>query len=486
MKQNRKSKHQQDTRRSYALPLPPVLITGCVASALFYGLIVTGPLDFEFLRRYCLSHAVAIASVTLFYIGLAGLLFKWYQASQQMKLAKQAATAMRRIITDGEDVSPVERPSWLQANLLALPTGLQHSWFGARVERVLDLQIQRGRRSQLETDLRALGEADADQQHESLSLLRIINWAMPMLGFLGTVLGISKTLGQLDTQMLATEQQEAMNQLTAGLYVAFDTTAIALILTVVSMFIQFGVSRLETNLLSRIDRDAGDTLIGFVGVDPADSQATLLAPVREMTRDLVVAIEGLVETQAAVWARSISESQRQWRQWAEGTCESAEIQLGEKLGEQLDAHAEKLKSIHEESNSHADRRAQQWQTTLSDQSRLAQAHQREICKQTEALHEQTQTLTELVSKVTDLESLEQTIQQSVSRLENVERIEKATQCVGEAVAVLATNLERAGVFRSMKRPRPARSVEQSSTEHAADPATDDGLAISIESRRKAA
>lgn len=461
MKQNRQSNNRQDTRSSYALPLPPVLVVGCLAAASFYGLILSGPLDLEILRRYCLSHPVAIASVSLFCIGMSSLLYKWYQATQQLKLAGKAATALKRLTTDGDDIAPAQRPNWLSANLQALPANLQQSWFGARVKRVLELQIQRGRRSQLESDLHSLNEADADQQHESLSLLRIINWAMPMLGFLGTVLGISKTLGQLDTKMLASDSQEAMNQLTAGLYVAFDTTAIALVLTVISMFIQFGVSRLETNLLSRIDRDSGDTLVGFIGVDPTDSQTALLAPVREMTSELVNVIQGLVETQAAVWARTISESQRQWRQWAENTCELAENQLGEKLGEQLDVHAEKLRNINEESNGLADRRAQQWQTTLSDQARLAQAQQREISKQTEALYDQTQTLKALVEQTTQVKKLEEVIEESVGRLENVGRIEKATLCVGEAVAVLATSLERSGVLRTPTRPRPKRGSSES-------------------------
>lgn len=448
---------RQNSQRSYALPLAPVLFIGALAAAAFYALILSGPLDIAILRRYCLSHPVAVASVSLFLVGLTGLLLKWHQATQQLKLTSKAASSLRRLVTDGEDIVPAQRAQWLAASIQALPAAIQNSWFGLRISRVIDLQVRRGRRSQLESDLKWLGESDADLQHESLSLLRIINWAMPMLGFLGTVLGISKTLGQLDTEMLATQQQEAMNQLTAGLYVAFDTTAIALVLTVVSMFLQFGVSRLETRLLARIDDEAGDNLISFLGVDPMDSQVALLNPVREMASELLVSVRSLVEEQAALWSRSIAESQRQWTNWTNAACESTEIELGRRLGDALSQHADRLESIHNESNRQGDMRQQQWQTTLSDQARQVQVLQKEICRQTDTLHK-------LVESTTEVKKLEETIGDSFTRLENIGRIEEASICIGEAVAFLGTSLERAGVIRGKPlRPRPAASKSEPAT-----------------------
>ena len=49
-----------------------------------------------------------------------------------------------------------------------------------------------------------------------------------MLGFLGTVIGITQALGDLDPEELANSIQTAMDGLLSGLYVAFDTTAVAL------------------------------------------------------------------------------------------------------------------------------------------------------------------------------------------------------------------------------------------------------------------
>ncbi len=103
---------------------------------------------------------------------------------------------------------------------------------------------------------------------------------MPMLGFLGTVIGIAGTLGQIDSEMLASGSQEAMNRITAGLYVAFDKTAIALALTMVAMFMQFAVQRVEAGLLSQIDESVADRLLGFL----ADDEVVTFA---EPTHDLI-------------------------------------------------------------------------------------------------------------------------------------------------------------------------------------------------------
>ena len=96
-------------------------------------------------------------------------------------------------------------------------------------------------------------DMDATRQHESFALVRILIWATPMLGFLGTVIGITQALGDLDPSELANNIQAAMDKLLAGLYVAFDTTALALTLSIVLMFFQFLVDRLETELLAAVD-----------------------------------------------------------------------------------------------------------------------------------------------------------------------------------------------------------------------------------------
>ena len=54
--------------------------------------------------------------------------------------------------------------------------------------------------------------------------MRLIVWAIPILGFLGTVIGITMALNAIDPKAV----EESMMQVTTGLGVKFDTTALAL------------------------------------------------------------------------------------------------------------------------------------------------------------------------------------------------------------------------------------------------------------------
>lgn len=440
---------RRPSEASYSLPLPPLILFGTAIAAAFYAILRYSPLDLELLRRYCMSHPVAVASVWLFSIGIVGLVTKWYTASTQVRLTRTASASLRRLVAAGREIALPQRAEWLTASWDAEPQRLRDSWLGARLRRVLELQLSRGRRQELERDLSSQAEQEADRQHDSYSLLRIIHWAMPMLGFLGTVLGISQTLGQLDTEKLASQQQAAMDQLTGGLYVAFDTTAIALTLTVVSMFIQFAISRIEVRVVQRIDGELVDNLVGFLAVDPFDAEANLLGPVREMATHLVATVETLVRQQASMWSQSISESQRQWTGWTEQAAERAEQQLGSGIAKSLESHVESMRRLQEDANRQLEARWQQWQTTLSDQARNAQQQQRELSRQTESIQQ-------LLSATVDLRKMEEVVQESIGRLEHVGRLEHASHCVGEAVAVLAASLERAGVIRGVPiKPRPA-------------------------------
>ena len=424
---------------SCSLPLPPVLLVGSLLAAAFFGLIFAGPLDIAILRRYCLSHPVAIASVCLFCVGIVGLAYKWLAARSQWGLTQRAAQNLRGLLGEGADIVPQQRPQWLSTHWQAQPAAIQASWFGMRITRLLELQITRGRRNQLEGDLKAISELEADRQHDSYSLLRIIHWAMPMLGFLGTVLGISQTLGQLDTKMLATQQDAAMNQLTAGLYVAFDTTAIALILTVVSMFVQFAISRMEQNILNELDAASAECLLPFLAADPYDAQHSLLNPIRDVMENLLDGVRQLVNQQAEVWSQSLTAAQDQWQSWSDARGDQLQEHFTATLSLALDKHVSELGRLQDEGNRHMDVRWQQWQTTLSEQARLIQGQQKELVRQGDSLQR-------LVDSTVDLQKLETTIGDSVARLENIGRIEQATQCVGEAVAVLASCLERTGVI----------------------------------------
>jgi biopolymer transport protein ExbB/TolQ len=75
-------------------------------------------------------------------------------------------------------------------------------------------------------------EGEADRLDSELSLLRYVAWAIPAIGFIGTVRGIGDALAQAHRAM-----QGDLSGVTAGLGTAFNSTLIALLLSLILMFL---------------------------------------------------------------------------------------------------------------------------------------------------------------------------------------------------------------------------------------------------------
>lgn len=94
---------------------------------------------------------------------------------------------------------------------------------------------QRGSAEDLDDQLRNFADADSIEFEGSFGLTRFITWAIPILGFLGTVLGITGAISGVTPEML----EKSMSTVTDGLALSFDATALALALTMVCMFLAF-------------------------------------------------------------------------------------------------------------------------------------------------------------------------------------------------------------------------------------------------------
>jgi biopolymer transport protein ExbB/TolQ len=79
---------------------------------------------------------------------------------------------------------------------------------------------------------RAVMEAEADRLDAELSLVRYIAWAIPAIGFIGTVRGIGDALAEAHKAVTGD-----ISGVTEGLGVAFNSTLIALLLSLVLMFL---------------------------------------------------------------------------------------------------------------------------------------------------------------------------------------------------------------------------------------------------------
>ena len=87
-------------------------------------------------------------------------------------------------------------------------------------------------------------EALAARIESGNSMIRYLIWAIPSIGFIGTVRGIGQALSQAD-QALAGD----MSGMTNSLGIAFNSTLVALIISIFLMFLLHELQRLQDKLI---------------------------------------------------------------------------------------------------------------------------------------------------------------------------------------------------------------------------------------------
>ena len=87
-------------------------------------------------------------------------------------------------------------------------------------------------------------EAENDRLDSELSMIRYITWAIPSIGFIGTVRGIGAALGQAHEAM-----QGDIAGVTSSLGVAFNSTFIALLISMVVMFFMNQLQLMQERLV---------------------------------------------------------------------------------------------------------------------------------------------------------------------------------------------------------------------------------------------
>ena len=81
------------------------------------------------------------------------------------------------------------------------------------------------------TAVRNVCESEGERQESELSIIRYIAWAIPSVGFIGTVRGIGDALGQAHRAV-----EGDITGVTENLGVAFNSTFVALVISIILMF----------------------------------------------------------------------------------------------------------------------------------------------------------------------------------------------------------------------------------------------------------
>jgi len=277
------------SRRSYG----GSLVLGGLLSAAFFGLLSLPWFEGSSLRRYCLSHDVEKVTLIMFFWGLADLLVK------ARMFGWQRAALSRPWFSEAPEIVPASGAGSLSSAIESEPRRCQGTWIAQRLRSAVEFVEKRGSAEGLDDHLRQLGDTAADRSHASFALVRIIAWMIPILGFLGTVVGITIAVANVSPNQL----DSSLTEVTGGLAMAFDATAVALALAMMLMFAYYLTERTESRLLNAVDDLANELLLHrFERGAKAESPVQLVAG--EIQRHAAL----LIDAQAKVWAEALAKT----------------------------------------------------------------------------------------------------------------------------------------------------------------------------------
>jgi hypothetical protein len=252
----------------------PLGRTGVVAAALtvaFYLLVVRPLLDTPFGeifgKRGWVQYVISFFSIW------SGVLLAW----KYRRLRSQSRVFELDLlpVAISERLTRKTTPAFLSF-LRGLPSDLVGGFLVRRLCRTLEQFRVRADVPEAVDFLRAQAQRDEAVVESSFTMLRVFIWAIPILGFIGTVVGIGASVGGFSESVSAAADLEVMKDsigsVTTGLGVAFDTTLLALVMSLFIMFPTSSLQKAEEDFLARVDEYCQRHLVARLDDDLATAR----------------------------------------------------------------------------------------------------------------------------------------------------------------------------------------------------------------------
>ncbi|MFM7206155.1 MAG: MotA/TolQ/ExbB proton channel family protein [Planctomycetaceae bacterium] len=390
------------------------LLWGGATSFAFFALIHGGVITNALVIRYLAGHWVEYVETAMFCVGLA---FLALHAESVLRQRRRVGEPLLEPAVDG-GVDPTEA----ERLVAALPPATA-GYLPRRLREALDFVARTGSADDLENHLKYLSDLDAARASQGYGLVRFVIWAIPIMGFLGTVIGITEAIA-----CLSPTQLDNISGVVAGLGTAFDTTATALALSMILMFVQFVIDRVEQALLADVDDAAWAALSGrFQVIGGADGTALAVARLGET---LGRGTARLLEAQEQAWSaleRTAAAGVRRLLDDAGGT-------IGQSVSAALDhSLASWAESFARTQDELAARREDRWVEAAAS---LAAAV-RGLEARHESIERQTAAIAGVVEATRDVAALERSLDANLATLASTGRFEETLTTLAAAVQLLA-------------------------------------------------
>ena len=141
-----------------------------------------------------------------------------------------------------------------------------------------------------------------DQETASgrFTIIRYILYLLPVIGFIGTVEGISKALKAISEVLPMVKELDGfmsnLTRVTDELQIAFDSTLLALFLSAALMLVLTLVYRRAEDMLARVDRWVVENVLPRVGSDEGSANSPAQGDVERVRRELALVLEKFAQT----------------------------------------------------------------------------------------------------------------------------------------------------------------------------------------------
>ncbi|MCG5539350.1 MotA/TolQ/ExbB proton channel family protein [Halorhodospira sp. 9622] len=190
----------------------------------------------------------------IFFVGLGELAFALWRMWES-----RAELDQHYLPEDEETVLVVDDLGGLYKNLRK-HKGLERGYFLPRLIQRVVLQFQSSRSvDQASVLLNSSLELFMHELELRYQMLRYISWLLPTLGFIGTIIGISRALAFAADY--GEDHGDLLPDLSSQLAVAFHTTLLGLLMSGVIVFVLYLVQGKEENVLNQVGGYCLDNLI---------------------------------------------------------------------------------------------------------------------------------------------------------------------------------------------------------------------------------
>lgn len=230
------------------------LAVAVVLTAIFYTLV---GLLLNFVPSVHRFAIIFFRPANVYTIGPAVLLFFWAMTTLFIKSRKlefqRRALQLAAVPQQPDFVLNEATARIVLERLHGLVDHPRHFILLNRIERALSNLHNIGGLSDVSTILRSQAENDENQIASSYTMVAGMIWAIPVLGFIGTVQGLSQAVGKFGQTLQASAEvarlKESLLGVTGGLSTAFETTLVGLVAAlIIQLFLSY-LQQKETDFL---------------------------------------------------------------------------------------------------------------------------------------------------------------------------------------------------------------------------------------------